>query len=62
MRAVETLGQEHFLVTPVGDGEILVTVDDPQFGRIASVRLGPEQAKSLIQALAAAWDRVDPPS
>lgn len=55
---IETLGDERVEVTAQGDDVINVAVDDPFFGRIATVRLTPGQAATLIEALCATtWRR-----
>jgi len=43
MDRVDTLGDETILVQPFGVDNALVAVSDPQFGRIATVRLDATQ-------------------
>ena len=51
-----TLASEQVLVSSHGHDAICLAVDDPVFGRISTVRLDPEQADAIAQAL---WAHVD---
>ncbi len=53
MRAptIDTVGEQRVLVSRFGEDTVLVAVDDPRFGRIATVRLDAEQAGDLAAAL-----------
>jgi uncharacterized protein (DUF736 family) len=53
MRQIDTLGNEQLVVSPQGNEAVVVALEDPFFGRIATVRLAPEQASAFIEAL---WD------
>ncbi len=51
MMEIETLGGEEIRVGRQGHDTILVAVTDPEFGRIATVRLSHRQAAQLAGAL-----------
>ena len=48
---IATTGDERMLVEPFRDDTVLLAVDDPRFGRIATVRLDADQAHELAAAL-----------
>jgi hypothetical protein len=51
MAAIETIGPEQLTVCAQGHEAVSIAVDDPTFGRIATVRLDHRQAARLATAL-----------
>jgi len=51
MMQIETLGGEEIGVGRQGHDAVLIAVTDPEFGRIATVRLGHRQAAQLADAI-----------
>ena len=51
MATIPTAGDESIRVAAHGSAELHLIVDDPQFGRIASVRIDHHQAALLASAL-----------
>ena len=50
---IGTMGDESILVASHGHDAIRIAVNDPRFGRIATVRIDPDQATHLAALLAA---------
>ncbi len=48
---IGTTGDEQVLVHPFRDDRVILAVEDPRFGRIATVRLDAAQAIDLAEAL-----------
>ena len=51
MATISTTGDELIRVAAHGDAALSVLIDDPAFGRIATVRLDHQQAAQLASAL-----------
>ena len=51
MTVIGTLGDERVIVSAHGEDAVCLTVTDPRFGRLATVRLDHHQAARLANAL-----------
>ena len=51
MAAIPTTGDERITVSALGDEIVCLHISDPNFGRLASVRLDHQQAAQLANAL-----------
>jgi hypothetical protein len=51
MAAIETNGAEQLTVCAHGPHDVCIAIDDPAFGRIATVRLDHRQAALLASAI-----------